>query len=406
MRHKRWILVAVVLFIGLNLLLLVLDRSGKVDRIAYLTDWTMTTKADMYVKLNKEGVLDYTDEQHVYFNKQIGTFGEFLVAKGDTVNKGDPLYTYNVQNYAETKKQLENEAAELDEEIAVIEEAINKMRSYQISEQTTLRFSFGEDNETVELPSDSSEAEMLKEQFIIDKEKERKHRIGKQRNVQAQIAELQAGGETVTVESPYSGKITMVSETLDNPIVTIRTADLHVKGELTEEQRTKVKEGMPVAIWLNNQAQTVQGTVEYISDAPETIAVNKKSLYPFSVAFTDKTKAESWLAGYHVSMDIQLDSSIDATALKADTINKKSVWKLTPSGKLMKQPILTGIYMEDLAEVKDGLEVGDWIAIGPEKHFRDGAAFITPLHFHTLNWKGIAKTGNWKKNIITGILSR
>src|SRR5699024_5167889 len=78
---------------------------------------------------------------------------------------------------------------------------------------------------------DTGQAELIKEQYITEKEKELAQKEAELNSVESQLSELTSTGETVTVESPFEGIVTDVSETLEDPLLTIQSDDLIIKGD-------------------------------------------------------------------------------------------------------------------------------------------------------------------------------
>ncbi|WP_284141059.1 efflux RND transporter periplasmic adaptor subunit [Virgibacillus sp. LDC-1] len=406
MRKKKVIMFMVLFFIGLNVGLVMLDKDKKVDRITYVSEWNEVSLGDVYERIQVDGMLDYINEQHVYFDNQLGGFDQFLVEEGDMVNKGDPLYSYKATYYYETKASLEREAERLTGEMEAIEAAIGKMNAYQVS-QTTMKFVSPEGNETIEIPQNQSEATLLKEQYILEKEKERDQKAAQLKSIQSQISELSSSGDTITVESPFRGKVTTVSDGLDNPIVTIQLPELLARGELTEKERMLVEESMSATVSMTEGKQQVEGAVQFVAEEPVSLEIKTRSMYPFHVALDKEADdIETLLPGYHASILITLQESLDTPVITEKSLFGKYVWKMTATGKLVKTPVQTGIEMKPSVEVTHGVEQGQWLAQAKKERFRNDASFITPLQIERIPWKQVRQLGDWKKSITIGLLSR
>ncbi|MBT2218376.1 efflux RND transporter periplasmic adaptor subunit [Virgibacillus dakarensis] len=411
MNRRKVILLCVTLFVGINSILLVMDDK-KVERKSYVREWSRIITADMYEKMHKPGVLTPVEENNVYFNEKMGTFGEFLLEEGAKVNVGDALYTYQVPDYYATKAQLESEVDTINGEIAAIEQAMSSISNYQIPK---IEMVFGDGNEKenregrkTTIPS--ADAEYMKEQYVTEKENELAQKNAQLKSVQAQLTELEMSGDTITVESPFQGNVTNVSDSLDDPIITIESTQLHVTGELTEKERMVLEQGMPAEISLSENDTVLQGTVQEVSDSPKTVALQGTSLYPFYVAFTDEAKdendTEQLLPGYHIDMAITTNESANATVAREDAVFGKTLWKMTSEGNLVKQKITTGIHMNEQIEITKGAKPGEWVAKDQKRQFRSNVTFITPLKINHIHWKQFFKQGNWKKDVVTGLLTR
>ncbi|WP_087975100.1 efflux RND transporter periplasmic adaptor subunit [Oceanobacillus rekensis] len=418
MTIKRIIQVLVVVFIGVNFLLVYFDEEEKVERTAYVNDWSETFEADLLEKLYKPGVLKAAGAEHIYFDENLGSFQEFIVEEGNQVNPGDPLYTYQVDNYYEAEANLMSQTEQINGEIAAIETAISQMERYQLPVGMTGEpnaFTITGEQLEVELPQSSIDADLIKQQYIVEKEKELSQKVSQLEAYQSQLTELRSTGNTITVESPYAGRITDLNETLDNPVVTIESAELHVFGELTEKERTQMQPGLAAEVDIQEMSLQLDGTLHKVSSTPKSIDIGSESIYSFQVAFVEDeeneerededSELEELLPGYHADVAIVTEESLGATALFEEAVFTDAVWRMTNEGKLVKQKIESGLYVGSMVELTSGVELGDWVAVDPPGLFHDGADFITPLQLKEIT-KDSFSDDNWAENLVTGLLSR
>jgi HlyD family secretion protein len=433
MRRRRFIFAGIIIFIGVNYLLLFLDKEQKVDRLAYVSEWLPAFQTDMKEEVNKPGVLSPMQENHLYFSEETGEFQEFLMEEGVEVQVGDPLYTYRVTNYYETVAELEQQQRKLTGEVQAVEGAISDMNRYQIprSTQGTATADTEQPTIQIELPENPVEAAMMKDQYLIEKKKELAAKEAELSSIEAQLNELEATGDTITVESPYEGLVTEVSTTLDAPLLTIAGKELQAEGEFTEQERSRITEGLPVHIQVDAKVMALEGTLEKIQKTPENVSIKGESIYPFSVAIEEdeqaeqqenqesmvekeesaeesNEEAEELLPGYHVNLSIITDESKDATVLFEKNLHAGAVWKMNEKGKLMKQKIETGLYMASMVEITKGMKAGEWAATERKSQFRHQATFITPLQWYKFKVKEVvsSKYEDWGKYFVTGLLSR
>ena len=406
--RKRLILMMMILFIAVNFLLVFLDDEGKVERTSYVNEWTKSFEKDMREKIFKPGVLRAVGEEHVYFDKQLGSFQEFLVEEGEQVNAGDALYTYLVHDYYEMETNLMNQADQIQGEISAIEQAISQMEMYQIPSDeigSPHAVSITEELIEVEYPQTSIEADLLKEQFLVEQELELSQKNAQLQTINNQLAELRTTGDTLTVESPYEGTISQLHVNLDDPVITIQNNDVLAVGELTEQERAQMEEGRAAEVAVHEIGTRLDGVVEEVSKSPNEIEIEKESIYPFKVAFETGDDAEELLPGYHVDIAITMDESLGATVLFEKAIFADAVWKMTEEGRIEKESIERGLHVEDIVEVADGVERGEFVAVKPSNSFQHGAQFITPLQTKQLT-KESFKDAKWLESFITGLLSR
>ncbi|RDW21901.1 HlyD family secretion protein [Oceanobacillus arenosus] len=406
--RKRIIQLLVILFIGVNFLLVYMDKEGKVERTAYINDWTQSFAADLADKLYTPGVLASVSESQLYFDKNLGSFKDFLIGEGEVVSAGTPLYTYEVHNYYKSEAGLLNEQSKLEEEVSAIEQAMEEMESYEIpstAQNAPSAFTLTEEELKVEFPESTVDATLIKGQFIVEKEKELAQKNAELTSIENQLSELQATGDTITVESPYEGRIKSIATTLEDPIITIESADLHAVGELTESERMKIEQGLAVEVMLSeSDAAVITGTVETVSEAPRKLEIEGESIYPFDVTLDEDAEVEDLLPGFHADLAITMEEALGVTTLFQDEIFTDSVWKMSEEGSLVKQTVGTGIHMDDMVEITSGISTGEWIAKEPARQFRENATFITPLKTAPLTRESL-KT-DWAESLVTGILSR
>ncbi|WP_390307145.1 efflux RND transporter periplasmic adaptor subunit [Virgibacillus sediminis] len=411
---KQVVLLVAVLFLVVNVLLVALDDEGKVEQKAYISEWSPAMETDMAELLHKPGVLEPAEEWMVYFDDSLGSFQEFFVEEGTLVQQGDPLFAYEADNYAEAEAELTQNAETLRGEIAAIEEAIAQMEQYQIpstqSESTEAALSSPLAPEPVEEASvqsaDPAEAELMKEEYLIEKEKELSQKTAQLESIESSLAELQETGNTVVVESSYEGRVQSISESLADPVITIENIQLRAEGKLSEEERAEVEAGMPVEVSIKTTDTLIEGEITQVSDSPDSVLVEGESSYPFQVSLSEYTEEEGLLPGYHTGMAITLEESLGATAVYEEAVYDGAVWKMAENGILQQQAVDTGIYEDFMYEIKSGIEPGEWVAQSPTGQFRDGAVFITPLRAKEVPWRSIFRGGDWGENIITGMIAR
>ncbi|MFC3040887.1 efflux RND transporter periplasmic adaptor subunit [Virgibacillus xinjiangensis] len=410
---KKWILLLVAgLFAGVNILMVAMDEEGKVEQKAYISEWSKAMEKNMTTLLHKPGVLQPAEEWMVYYDESLGSFQEFLVEEGTLVQQGEPLFAYEAENYTEVETELSRKAETLRGEITAIEEAIIQMEQYQVSSSQSEAASpppFESETTFTESPTqpvEPAEAELMKEEYLIEKEKELSQKNAELDSVEASLDELQETGNSVVVESPYEGRVTSISETLTDPVVVIENIQLQAEGELSEEERNKIEAGMPVEVQVKTTDTVIEGEITQVSDSPKSAHVDGDSIYPFQVSLSEYTEEEGLLPGYHTNLAITLEESTGATALYEGAVYNGAVWKMTGEGTLQKQEVETGIYEDFIYEIKSGIGVGDWAAESPTGQFRQGAVFITPLQLQEVPWKNLFADEEWKKNVVNGIVAR
>lgn len=437
-----FITICVLLFVGLNLFLVVKDKSNKIERKTYVKKWEKVIERDMYEFLYKEGKLVPSVENQIYLEDSLGSFHEFIVNEGDQVQIGDGLYTYRIQNYYETKTHLERSIQVLDSEISAIEDAITTIESSGSTSTSTFldeEFSFV-----------SATDEMLKDQYIVEKEKELAQKQAQRDSLNEQLQELQSSGDIVTVGSPYEGTVKSLSLSLANPIITIANPEVAINAELLEEERKKVDTGMPVEIKVEDFPAAFEGSIASINDFPTELKDNKESVYDFSVTFNDQNETgeseeieeigdieeteepgdiegaeetgdieepgdledaeetDKLLPGYQAALKITTNESLQTPAIKTGALNNKSVYKMTKEGTVVRQKVELGIRENQRSEVVSGLTSGEIVVNQRKRVPKSGDKFVTPLNHKKVSYHKLKNSNQTLRNkhLILGLLSR
>lgn len=409
MRKRRLLWLIPLAFIIVNIVLISKDDGEKVKRLHYIKQWETVESKDLKETLTSEGVFDYAHEYDVYMDDETGSFNEFSVAVGDQVESGDPLFSYKVREYFNRKLELESDIQKIDQEIAAVQAAIQRMQGVIIN-QSTAQILYPDGSEAGTIPSDTSVAESNKEQYMIEKEKELGQLEAEKTSIEAQLNDLVSGKDTIVVGSSYDGKVTQVSQTLENPVVTIASNELHITGELSENERMKVEEGMNVDIELTDgkEDKTLAGVVSFVSDQVEDLSLENESAYDMHITLEDEEDQENILHGYHADVTITLAEVADAAVLteKAFPTEKQDyVWLMRPSGYLKKQAVDTGLIEGNNVQVTSGLEKHDLVLLNADKNMHE-TEFITKFKPSKASWKAIWQEGPRKRSIFIGLLGR
>ncbi|MCA0985094.1 efflux RND transporter periplasmic adaptor subunit [Halobacillus yeomjeoni] len=403
---SRIIGVLIVIFVAVNAFLIFIDEHDEVDRKSYINEWSKSITYDLYEKLDADGVFTSQESNHVYFDSDVGAFSEFLVEEGEIIEQGSDLYTYEVINYDQQETQLQSEMDRLEEEITAIEDYIDEIQNYDISDSGSSSF-FG--NNTNDESKEHVRTEFQKEESIAHQAAELTKKEAMLEMVEDQLDQLQLDGKTITVTSPFGGVITEVSETLESPLITLKSNDLQIEGKLNEKERKQVEPGMAANIKVEDMDLVWEGTLDAIQTFPEDIDVHRSSTYPYVISLDDSS--DTILPGYHAEIEIITEESLGAvTALEDLLITDENIyaWVMDRNGLLERREIISGISENGLVEIKEGLSEGEWLAYQPKDEFRNGAPFFTPLKIHTLSLKEAVDSDSTdiSRFVMMGLLAR
>ncbi|MFD1019298.1 efflux RND transporter periplasmic adaptor subunit [Thalassobacillus hwangdonensis] len=403
---QRIIGVAVIVFVTMNGLLIFFDQDSKVDRNSYVKEWTEAFTFDLYERLHTNGVFASTESNVVYFDDDIGAFQQFLVEEGATVNEGDPLYTYEVTNYEKEVADLEAQAERYESEITAIQSYLTEIERFRIPSPI---LNFDDEDEEQNDPPSYVETEFSQQEQIAEKEMELAQKEAMLEMVETQLTTLEEEGQLITVESPYSGVVTEVSQDLSSPLITMKTTTLHIEGEFSEAERKEVEPDMEVEYTVDDIDQTFTGALDSIRDFPDQASVNQASHYPFTVATSGEE--DKILPGYHADLDVITDKAENATAAFDDVLLTEDnlfAWVMTDTGEMEYRAIETGLEIDGIVEVQNGLTVGEWLADYPRDEFRDGTVFITPIQQDDLLLEKLLDSNKVviKNHLLLGLLGR
>ncbi|MCA0972815.1 efflux RND transporter periplasmic adaptor subunit [Halobacillus litoralis] len=393
----------IIAFIALNSFLIFFDEEERVERKSYVETWSKSFTYDLFERLNVNGVFASDEENSVYFNESIGSFQEFLVEEGQSIDEGDDLYTYEVVDYSKQETQLQSEIDRLDEEIEAIEDYVDELEDFDIPDPES------DDDDDSSDPPSYVETEFQQEAAVAEQEAELEKKRAMLQMVEDQLDQLEDDGQEITVTSPYDGTVTQVSKSLEAPILTLKSTSLMVAGELSEDERQLVEQDMPAQVFIPELDVQAPGTLTNVSDFPEETDSQRLSRYPYEM--TLENEAENVLPGYHADVDIITDSALGAVSVLENVLVTEEnlyAWVMTVDGSLERRTVETGITEDGLVEVEQGLEEGEWLADEPKDEFRNGAPFITPIHLQDLPFQRIfePELGNRKNYGLLGLLAR
>lgn len=307
------------------------------------------------------------------------TIQELLVAEGQDVKEGQPLFSYDTEQLQLT---LDKQKLEL-EQLTTSIESYQKQIAQLEKERETLGAS-GKLQYTIQIQTTQVD---LKEAELNLKAKE---------NEVKKSEELLAN---TTVLSPVAGRVQAINETgTDNegnelPYITIQqVGSYRVKGVLNELQRGSLREGDRVTLSPRTAPETTWGgTVtlvdyenptqggnndQYFGSNPDEMTASSR--YPFYVQL-DTT--EGLILGQHMYLELEQEEGeapglqISGSFFCWNEDGSPYVWAEN-RGKLEKRSVTLGQYndMRDTYEVVDGLTKDDFLAFPDALLCKEGAS--------------------------------
>ncbi|MEH6993316.1 efflux RND transporter periplasmic adaptor subunit [Neobacillus drentensis] len=311
--------------------------------------------------------------------------------KGEKVQEGTPLFKYSSTDIESSKAKLEVEITRLESELGIIEENIAQLESLKTD------LSIGLENEE----EVASNERMLIEAEIYDKELQMGRIESEIEKYKTLIDSNGKSLDNLVVKSNISGVIKEISHHLKNPLITISSDQQQVEGILEEDEVLKIKEGMKVDVTSPALKKKIESTITEISSNPiNQPKVNKKSQYGFSVPLKEGTEEEI-VNGTHVNLNIikkEANNVLTVPRISIKKIETKSyIYVLQQDGTIEKRTIQTGIHVNQVQELKAGVDKGKLIVFQPST-LKNNVPFFTPINTKQIETELIGKMG--EKEII------
>ena len=309
------------------------------------------------------------------------TVKEIHVAAGDSVKKGDKLFSYDTELMQLDVQQAQLEIESMQNTIATANSQIAQYQRERSSASGSERLAYDAQIQQLQAEINSTNYEMKTKQATLEK--------------------LKQGLENADVIAPVDGTIEAVGtveQPLDteNTMVTLRNGgDLRVKGSVSEQNVLSISVGDPVIVRSRvDQTQTWSGKITSIDTGSAQQNEEEEGMMPdsgserasFYAFYVELEDDEGIIMGQHVVIepDFGQGEVRQGVWLPAgfvvDPDGEAFVWAANDRMKLRKQPVTLGDYDEelDMYQITDGIELDTLIA-WPDESCVPGAAATTEL---------------------------
>ncbi len=309
------------------------------------------------------------------------TVKEIHVAAGDSVKKGDKLFSYDTE-----LMQLDVQQAQL--EIESIQTSINTANSQIAQYQRERQSASGTERMSYDAQIQQLQAEVNSSTYQL-------------KTKQVELDRLKQGLENADVLAPADGtidKVGTIEEPLDaeNTMVTLRNGgDLRIKGSVSEQNVMSISVGDPVIVRSRvDKDVTWAGTIDAIDtgsaqQSEESGMVmdggnaDRASFYSFYVNLEED---DGIIMGQHVIIEPDYGQGAAKQGLWipagfiVDPEGEAFVWMANSRMKLEKQSVTIGEYDPDLDmfQITEGLE-NDSLIAWPDENCVPGAKATTEL---------------------------
>ncbi|MGX7014647.1 efflux RND transporter periplasmic adaptor subunit [Vagococcus silagei] len=327
------------------------------------------------------GVVTPVKSKEFIKDATLGKLGDLQVKNGDVVDEGTVLYQYvddqTSTQITELKFQIESTQAEKDKAARQMQLDLNELGN--ASAPTGDAKAGAEEGEMAVAPQMSRESIELKYDLpSFD---------AKINQLQSQITELNEK-QINQVKAPFKGQVTIPQEqNRDSAILTLKSNDFYVEGEVNEKDLSKIKVKQPADVRTIANDKLYKGEISYVSNSPSSKAQpaeggggmmggggGTSSLSNYTVKLTLKD-ADNITDGFHVQASIKLEDKKIELPLAALKKDKEQQYVLVDDfGTVVRKDIQTTDKgaKKDHVVVISGLDALDKVILKSKNELKNG----------------------------------
>ena len=390
--HKRPVIIAAVAVALIAVALFFLLRSGGSSANAvYVQSVREITGGGLTLVERFSGVAESQKTEKIAADST-KTVKEIHVQSGDTVKKGDKLFSYDTELISLDVQQAQLEIESLQSSVSTASAQISQYQRERQSVSGSERLAYDAQIQQLQAEINSNNYEIKTKQAALER--------------------LKNSLTNADVLAPFDGvvdQVGTVEEPLDgeNTMVTLRNGgELRIKGSVSEQNVALLSQGQPVIVRSRvDPAISWPGTIESIDTGSAQKSENedyggeggnnRATYYSFYVNLDGGT--DGVIMGQHVTIEPDYGQTEirDGLWLNAGylTINEEDgsafVWADNGRGKLEKRSVTLGDYDEDFDEyeILEGLTQDDLIA-WPDETCAAGLPTTTELVFDEEEFEG------------------
>ncbi|MFB7139074.1 efflux RND transporter periplasmic adaptor subunit [Gottfriedia sp. NPDC056225] len=395
--QKKYILIGVIVLLIVSVILsvtVVEVRKSKSETLQFISPAVKSfTKTET---VSGRVVQSHTDT--IYVNPAKGSINEIFVKEGDTVTKGQKLFSYeNTTLAAElgqaevNKKLAETSVTQKKEQVSSLEQDIQSA-STETESNTT------DENKTTDKSTDKTETttnaviiQTLQAELNTAKEELNTAELKvEQYTLEAEKLKAQQG--SLTVNSNNEGVVLNLNKDIgqgfkatDKQQISIMqiasNEPFQIEGKLTEEEKSKIEPGQPIKVTSKIVGNTNwKGSISEVSNYPmnNTSTDQEKDSKKESDAYytfrATLDSQEKLYPGYETNLNVVVESkdllSVPATSVKGS--GKSKYVYLLKKGKIVKQTVKIGQKQGKYVAILKGVKEGDKIGKNPSWTVRAG----------------------------------
>lgn len=379
-KYLRIVIIAAIIVVSTIGIYLINAFSKKPEENVVSEIKTTTIKGPKKIYVN--GVVEAVESKNIYLNAEKGKVDTVSVTDGQSVSKGDVLFSYKNETITSQIDEYNNEVASYNKKKSRLQskrEEAKKTLSEKKNQLSQLKDQFGDNNE-VATDISSLEAEVQSSEATVaslDSEIESVDDLISQSN--SKLSSIK-GKEYENVTADVSGIVRIVGSQDDytNPYIIIDSKDMHIKGSVNEKYISKLQKDQQADVLIIATDKTVKGKIEEVSNKP-TIS---KDIANASSSSSDLSNYEvtlildsqdNILEGYHIQATIY-DGNNDICISKKAILTKegKSYVFINKDGVLAKKDITYEKKDDKNVKILSGLKEGDKVVTNPSSTTKEG----------------------------------
>ncbi|MGE6379638.1 efflux RND transporter periplasmic adaptor subunit [Peribacillus muralis] len=409
--------VASIVLITVNLYLIE-KKESKVERTVFVEKWTKVKKDTITATIQKKAVIKPAEVHDIYFDAKKNDFQKFLVKEGDEVTAGASLFEYTTLELDALKANLSAEKTAAEGEISGIDQYAAKLRAYQGNLERDPDKAVIDDSVEQKLNIDitTSSSDLIEsniEQELYKQELEKNRLNEKVKMLSTQLSSIETQTKAVETTSETDGIVKNINENLNNPIISIASANMGIEGYFSESEMKKAEVGMTIKASAPALKKELKGKISRIHSYPaDEPTLTKDNKFPFQALIeTDGEEAEPLVVGAKVDLSIITNEKAGVPSIPVQSVirtKKPHIYKLTKKGYMDKHYVTLGLEADGRQELIKGPAVGDVILLEPERMMKNHSHFITPIQFDKVKTKTYKKfTAREKvRYLLLGILEK
>ncbi|PEC51297.1 efflux RND transporter periplasmic adaptor subunit [Bacillus sp. AFS096315] len=394
-RQKKFILMGIIVLLIVSVVLSVAVVEIKKSKSQTLQFISPTVKS--FTKTETvSGRVVQSHTETIYVNPTKGSINEIFVKEGDTVTKGQKLFSYEDTTIAAeigqaevNKKLAETTVTQKNDQIASLEKDIQNTISASTSTPSTTDANNTDKNatnttNTPEIQSLQAELNTTKEELNAAQLKVEQYTL--------EAEKLKAQQESLTVNSNSDGVVLNLNKSIgqgykvtDKQQISIMqiasNEPFEIEGKLTEEEKAKVEPGQAIKVTSKVIAdKNWKGSISEVSNYPMNDQStnqdknSKKEAIPYYSFRATLDSQENLYPGYETNLEVVVQSkdllAIPETSVKGS--GKSKYVYVLKKGTIYKQNVKTGKKQGKYIAILKGVKEGDKVGKNPSWTVRPG----------------------------------